>query len=397
MRIMACCFPLRSHLNTVFGVFSELARRGHELMVVAPEYERAPYCVSVIKQLGASAVSLATPADGSIASVVPNAASWAAMIRDPSIQLWRYEGSFGAMCKTAPRVREIVTDWRPDVIVADPGFYPAAAVAMAHGIPWTSVQTCLSISVPPDIPSNRLLGEDKVRPIREQLFASLGVSSPPAPYLQLLSPDLNIVWHKSTLLGEPRYEHVHLVGPTMTRPHDPDMVPLALDRVPADRRVVYITFGGMVNEDPDVYRRALAACDEIGAYPIVSCPNTVLAELGSAVQCHTTDQLAAIARADVVVGYVGAVTFMEAMYFGKPLVTLPLHSDHPLQSYVIDKVRLGRSIGYHSSPTELARALEMTLDPRGGDASRAAAISVSYREGNADVAAADLVEHSAAA
>ncbi len=390
MKVLATLFPLRSHFNMLFGLLSELRRRQHDVRVVCPEIQRSAYASSAIRQLGIEVVDLPTAADGTARAIVPSTSTWLDIIQNPERQLERYRDATESLVATTPRLRSVVDAIQPDVMLLDPALFPAVAVGVAANVPWVAVHSCLSACAPDGIDCPRRIGEQQVAPIRARAFEAYGVEVPRFRYMNVISPHLNLVWHKPSVVGNPGSE-LHLVGPTMTRPTDDGLIPVDSSFARTGTKLAYVAFGSMANEDVGAYRRVLTACARLGLDVLLSCPDWMAAELVGGRVSRTNDQRAALERAAVHIGYPGAVTFMEAMYYGVPIVSLPLLADHGIQAHFIQAAGVGRAVSYEASIDVLCGAISSTLGD-GAVARRAAEVSADYRQGDAVTAAADLVE-----
>jgi UDP:flavonoid glycosyltransferase YjiC (YdhE family) len=394
MRILAALFPLRAHFNTMYGLHAELRDRGHTVAVVCPELQGSPYCAGAIEQLGVRSFELPGQSDGTAAAVVPSATTWRDIVADPARQLDRYREAGKRLAAAAPRLHEIVRDFCPDVMTIDPMFFSAAAVASGLDIPYVAVHSCLGPIAPEGIRCPRSLADPVSTEIRAATFAEFGGQVPAFRYLTAISPHLNIVWHTPALVGAIacRREPIHLVGPSMVRPHDPAAVPIDPDWSPGGDKVAYVAFGSMANQDLDVYQRVLAACRSLGLRVLLSCPEWMVEQLRSDRVTCTTDQIAALELADVHVGYPGAATLMESMHGATPIVSLPRLADHAIQAHFIERAGVGRSIPYTASIDQIRDAVAAVLAPENGAAQRTRRVAQDYRRARPIDTAASLVE-----
>lgn len=114
--------------------------------------------------------------------------------------------------------------------------------------------------------------------------------------------------------------HYAFVGPS-----------LQTDAVPqknADRPLVYISMGTVINDRPDFYQKCIAALRELPVDVVISCGNAVdpqsLGELPENVQVFPhVDQVDLLARTSVFITHCGMNSVSESLYMATPTVLYP--------------------------------------------------------------------------
>ena len=230
---------------------------------------------------------------------------------------------FGRLDRDAalPSMRAAMDEWRPDVVLREPGELASYVAATERGVP--HVQTNIGLSVLDD----RLL--------------------------PLLTPTLEAIGCPSTgLLSAPRWTTVppsfELLADTATGAVTParDPRPDPADEDPADERslpdwwpgderpLVYVTFGSVaagIGLFPTFYSRVLAQLADVPARVLLTLGQAGdPADLGPVPpNVHVErwwPQRDVLARASVVVGHGGFGTTQAALEAGVPQVVLPLFS-----------------------------------------------------------------------
>ena len=386
VRVAACVLPRVSHFNTSYGLLAALRRRGHEVRVFSPVASQSPYVMSALRALGIDVVEL----EADWTPVPSSTADRASLSSSEEARRERYRDSMTSINACAPRLRSELAAWQADVVTTDPIFIAPVAAATALAIPYACIHTCLSIVAPAGIDCARARAEPIAEPIRRAVFEQLGVTPPAYRYLDAVSPHVNLVWHVRELVGETE-PRVRLAGPTMARPFPEALSPAIEDRLRAHRgKVAFVGFGSLANHDRDLYARTLAACAELGCLALVSCPDEIYRELSNPWTVQTTAQLAALARADVHLGGVGAVSLMESYFHGVPIVALPHAGEQEIQAHYIERTRTGIALPAHASVAELAAGVAAVLD--GPATPNARALGDAYRRAEDLDAAAREIE-----
>jgi zeaxanthin glucosyltransferase len=373
-RFLIVVLPLTSHLNAALAVGQALAAAGHELAWCGPESDLRPL-------LGEQARIFPTGKRyyrqfGS--GLEGEQALWTSYL----IPLNRF---------ILQPVEDAVTDYRPDVVVADQYAVAGALAAHRQGVRWATLCTGAMELTPP---SSELPGHQEW--VAQQLAGLWAKSGGPAdPNLDLrFSPHLVIALTSPALIGPvPLPPRCRLVGPALgRRPDAPEFDWRGWDE---DRRHVLITVGTLADHlARQFYPRmaaAMRALDDRVQALFVAPADAVPDPDGRFLTATRLPLLELLPRLDAVVCHGGMGTVTEALAFGVPLVLAPIRHDQPVLARQVAEAGAGVAVSFSSATvTELTTAVTAVLDqPRYRTAARRVADSFSAA-GGASAAAREL-------
>jgi MGT family glycosyltransferase len=313
------------------------------------------------------------------------------------------------------RLREIIGELEPDLIVEDNVVaFPALP---ASGRPWARIASCNPAelkdpAVPPPfsgLPSNDRSGwEDYWAAYREahrEMHAAFSEfcrerGAPPLP------PDEFI--HESTWLNmylypdEVDYARARPLGPTWhnlqasVRATDPAWeLPGKLRD--GERPLLYLSLGSLGSADVALMEKLVAELAEAPYRVVVSKgPQASEFELADNMEgAEFLPQTEILPKVDLVITHGGNNTVTESLYFGKPMVALPIFWDQHDNAQRLDETGVGARLDtYRHSGAELTGAIERLL----GDealAARLARTSQRLQQARGTGLAADLIERAA--
>ena len=311
-----------------------------------------------------------------------------------------------------PRLREILAELQPDVIVQDNvvGF-PALP---ASGIPWVRIVSCNPCElkdqrVPPvfsGYPTGDQSGWPEFRAEYERAqrdlwedFSEFAVEhgAPPLPELEFVheSPWLNLYLYPE----EADYARSTPLGPTWhrldscVRQTDEDWVePHGFSE--RGERLVYLSLGSLGSADVELMRGLI---DTLAAsrhrFVVSKGPQHDLLELADNMAgAEFLPQTTVLPQVDAVITHGGNNTVTESLHFGKPMVVLPLFWDQYDNAQRVHELGFGRRLPtYTHEPAELRDTLDALLED---DALqwRLSAVSARLRSQPGTVRAAALIE-----
>jgi MGT family glycosyltransferase len=314
------------------------------------------------------------------------------------------------------RLLEIIEELRPDIVVEDNVVsFPAL---LASGRPWARITSCNPTEikdpeVPPPFSGLPLADRGEwagywaaYREAHAELHAGFDSfcrerGAPPLP------PDDFI--HESAWLNlylyppEIDYPRARPLGPSWhnlqacVRGTDPGWElprPLAGGEGP----LIYLSLGSLGSADVDLMRSLVASLAGERCRVIVSKgPQADSFELAdNMVGAEFLPQTSILPQVDLVITHGGNNTVTESLYFGKPMVALPLFWDQYDNAQRLDETGLGiRLDTYGHTPAELTGAIDRLLADR-DLAGRLRRISESLRAARGTEHAADLIERTAA-
>jgi MGT family glycosyltransferase len=314
------------------------------------------------------------------------------------------------------RLTEILGELEPDLVVEDNVVtFPAL---FAGGRPWARIDSCNPLEIKdPDLPPvfSGLPGEDRsgwdefweaYRAAHAEMHADFDQfcherGAPPLPGDDFIhaSPTLNLYLYPQ----EVDYPRREPLGPTWhnlqasVRATDPDW------RLPEElaggaEPLVYLSLGSLGSADVELMRTLVAELAEAPYRFIVSkgpqadefelAPNMVGAEF--------LPQTSVLPLVDLVITHGGNNTVTESLFFGKPMVVLPIFWDQHDNAQRIDETGYGiRLDTYAHEPDELHGAIARLLDD-GELADRLAQTSRRLQAARGTELAADLIERASA-
>src|SRR4051812_48405731 len=298
--------------------FGHAARRaGHEVLVVAQRQHEAH-----VARTGLAHAPVDDPDPDEWRRRLPEVAQ----MNVEAANIMMVSDFFGRMDTTAalPRLRTLVADWRPDVIVRESWEYASTLVADLEGIPLVRVALGLS--------SLDAWSTELVAPILDALRADLGLPADPAGNRLRATPLL-------TMLPSALEED----APHVRRYRAADAVLTADERAPlpdwwAGSRapLVYLTLGSVAGSPhmpyfPALYRRAIDALASLPIRLLVTLgdgpdPEALGATPANVHVARWVPQDAVLPHAAAVVHHGGYGSTLRAPSHGVPSVVLPLFS-----------------------------------------------------------------------
>jgi MGT family glycosyltransferase len=307
------------------------------------------------------------------------------------------------------RLHEIFDDVRPDVIVEDNVCsFPALP---ASGLPWVRVMSCNPLELkdprlPPTFSGHPLADSDQWGEFRAEYAAQIGAmqrefsefcvarGAPPLPELEMIheSPWLNLMIYPAEL------DYPRSVAPAATwhnletsvRATDATWAPPASD----GRPLVYLSLGSLGSADVPLMRALVEALAQTPYRYIVSKgPQHAEYELADNMMGEEfLPQTSILPHVEAVITHGGNNTTTECMWFGKPMVVLPIFWDQHDNAQRVHETGFGvRVATYSFQAGELAAAVARAV----GEAplrARSAAAGHRLRARPGTVAAASLIE-----
>jgi MGT family glycosyltransferase len=307
------------------------------------------------------------------------------------------------------RLAEILGEVGPDAVVEDNvvGF----AAIPASGLPWVRIVSCNPLEVkdpelPPPFSGLPLLDSSSWDAFREEYARQVGElqasfsefcverGAAPLPALEFIheSPWLNLTIYPDELdypRSRPLGERWHNLQ-TSVRATDPPWAPSQ----PDDRKLVYLSLGSLGSADVPLMRRLVAELAETPhRYVVSKGPQHAEYELAeNMVGAEFLPQTSVLPHADAVITHGGNNTTTECMWFGKPMLVLPVFWDQHDNAQRVHEMGYGSRLPtYDFGDGELAAALDRVLADEPLQA-RCTSAGRRLRERPGTVLAADLIE-----
>ena len=256
------------------------------------------------------------------------------------------------------RLREILDEVRPDVIVEDNVVtFPAVVTADCA---WVRVASCNPLELPdPELPpafsgypTGDRSGWDEFREEYRRVHADLHADfdafarergCPPLPELEFIhrSSYLNLFLYPEAV----DYERSRPLGPMWERLGScvRKEGPGEFEVPKGDGALIYLSLGSLGSADVELMQRLVDLLADGGYRAIVSTgPQHERIELGDGqAGAELVPQPALLPRVDAVITHGGNNTVTECLHFGKPMVVLPLFWDQYDNAQRMDELGLG--------------------------------------------------------
>ena len=310
------------------------------------------------------------------------------------------------------RLREILDEVEPDVVIEDNVVaFPAIP---ASGRPWVRIVSCNPAElrdprVPPPFsgyPAGDPSGWDAYRQELRRTHAGLHAAfdafcqergAPPLPELEFIhaSPWLNLYLFP----GEADYERArpldatwHRLDSSVRATDEPWQLPEPL--ASGDGPLVYLSLGSLGAADVGLMQRLVDALAGTRYRVIVSKgpQHEAISLAANMVGEEFLPQPSILPLVDLVITHGGNNTVTESLYFGKPMVLLPLFWDQYDNAQRMHETGFGiRLDTYGHAPEELSIAIESLLGDRWLH-ERLDAVSSRLQAAPGTVTAADAIE-----
>ncbi len=260
----------------------------------------------------------------------------------------------------AARLRGVVEEFKPDVIVRDEVDFAAAVVAEAYRLPHAAVVV---------IAAGGFLEPELITEPLASLRSEYG----------LANDGLAMLHRYLTLVPVPQRfrDPADRLPPTAyhVQPAVTDGLDDAGTCVTAERPTIYFTLGTIFHQESgDLFQRALAGLSGLDADVVVTVGHEIdPAELGPQPANVTVERFLSakeiLPRSQLVVCHGGSGTVIGALAFGVPLILLPMGADQPLNAERCQALGVARVL-------DAATATEQAID----HAARVALTDSSYRD-----------------
>jgi MGT family glycosyltransferase len=310
------------------------------------------------------------------------------------------------------RLREIIDELQPDVIVEDNVVsFPALP---ASGRPWVRITSCNPAELKdPEVPptfsgypgaDGAQWGDywDEYRRAHAELHGSFDAfcverGAPPLADLEFIheSPHLNLYLYPEAI----DYPRAHPLAPTWhnlgasVRTTD-DAWTLPPELADGDGSLLYLSLGSLGSGDVELMQKLVDSLAHSRHRVIVSKgpQHDQIALADNMTGAEFLPQTSILPHVDLVITHGGNNTVTEALYFGKPMVVLPLFWDQYDNAQRIDECGLGvRLDTYAHEPGELLGAVDRLLSDR-ALRERLGTLSARLQAAPGTVRAADLIE-----
>ena len=285
-----------------------------------------------------------------------------------------------------PRLKEIINQYKPDVIIEDNVVcFPATVTA---GVPFVRIVSCNPLEImgdkiappfsglaendPESWKSYLKVYEETQRPMWEKF--NDWVISQGAPALDDLdfihtSKDLNLYVYPQELDytdKRPLGNNWHRIDSSVRSTDKSFDLPSEIANRPSDSKLIYLSLGSLGSADVDLMKRLIGILGKTKHKFIVS-KGPQAAEFELAANMYGAEflpQISIIPKVDLVITHGGNNTTTESVHFGKPMIVLPLFWDQYDNAQRVHEKGHGiRLATYHFKDEELTNAIEkLTTD-----------------------------------
>lgn len=183
------------------------------------------------------------------------------------------------------------------------------------------------------------------------------------------SPELNFTYTmKEFQLYEAEFDkkHFKFVGPPQDLKRSDDN---SLDLSYIGSPLIYISLGTLVNSSTSFFKKCIQAFEDQPFSVIVSIGHRVKKETlgdipGNIYIYPYVPQLAVLKKADLFITHGGMNSVNEAIYYGVPMVVIPMGNDQPTVAKQVDRLQLGKQLSKKKLRSQmlLDKAVEVLND-----------------------------------
>ena len=332
-------FPGEGHVNPTIALVEELVKKGEDVVY---------YCVEEYKNKIEKTGALFRPYENFVRNIDPMKRMTEKI--DP-LEMLLFMGR--SMDKIIEDVLNEISEEKYDYVIYDNNFAAGWIIADVLGIP--KISSCTTFAINEDIFSALIKsrGEmDKTSPryreieeISTKWKHKYGVILSDRQNLMSCPGDITIVF--TSKLYQPYAdkfdESFIFVGPSIAPRKDVETLPLK--SIPSNR-LIFISMGTVFNQQPELYTTCFKAFQESQATVVLSVgkqtdirqfkdipPNFIVR--------NYVPQLEILQQADVFITHGGMNSSSEGLYFGVPLVVIPVMGDQPIVANRIEELGAG--------------------------------------------------------
>jgi MGT family glycosyltransferase len=278
----------------------------------------------------------------------------------------------------ADDVADAVRALSPDFVLVDSSPVTASAVAGAHasGVPYGLSCPNLGMIAPRRLREARWAFDEIVREylLRYGVRWSAETHSARSPLMNL-APTIHELVGADAVLDD----GVTLVGLPGAWAVRGDEVPFSdWQRLDASKPLVYLSFGTIFYNHPELLRRIVVAASKLGLQVVASVGDIAEKLAGvsdDVILAKYLPQREMLRRASVFVTHGGYNSVAESIRAGTPMLVIPLAIDQPLSAHYVERAGFGCAIRPEEvTEGSVASALETLLDARRGFGDRIRAV-----------------------
>jgi len=174
------------------------------------------------------------------------------------------------------------------------------------------------------------------------------------------TPDLNLVYtirEFQPYVEDFESEHYKFIGSSIGKHRNTSNFQIMKNNQP----LVFISLGTVVNKAKSFYRKCIAAFINEDLTVIMSIGKTVnissLGKIPSNIFVYPfVPQLEVLEKADLFITHGGLNSVTEAIYFGVPMVVMPIMNDQPVNASRIEALNIGRKLNHKTVTSEILKS-----------------------------------------
>lgn len=332
-------FPGEGHINPTIPVVEELVKKGEKVVY---------YCVKEYKSKIEKTGAVFRPYENFLHHT--DTVKRMEEKIDP-LEMLLHMGR--SMDKIIEDVIEEINEEKYDYVIYDNNFAAGWIIADILDIP--KVSSCTTFAINEDVFSAimKSRGEmnkespryKEIEEISTKWRKKYGVILSNKQNLMTCSGDITIVFTSKQYQpnAEEFNESFIFVGPSIAPRQDIEATPLEHT---SDNKLIFISMGTVFNQQPELYAKCFEAFGE--------SQYTVILAVGRQVDIHQFNkipsnfivrnyvpQLEILQQADIFITHGGMNSSSEALYFGVPLVVIPVMGDQPIVAKQIEELGAG--------------------------------------------------------
>lgn len=345
--------PAYGHLNPMLGVASELINRGNKVTI----YNVAEF-KDKIESVGAQFKKLPLGTDTIDLRILHNAVN----IAELSLRATELLAD--------PLIKEIEEE-RPDCLVHDSLSLWGKIVGLYTKLPTVALVPSMAINLKVILSQTPFLMNDykyiASHPLRflnimrrfHNIYTKKGLIPPFTTDIFSNSEKLNIVFTSRHFqpLEKSFNESYKFVGPIIYDRQEKQLNAIT----ESDKPIIYVALGTIYNDKVETYRSIIQALKMIGCPSYISIGKHInISDLG-AIPSHIhiapyLPQLEMLKRASLFISHCGMNSVNESLYFGVPLLMLPIIQEQRINATRVEQ--LGAGIYHKKQPINIPQFIE---------------------------------------
>lgn len=335
MNILFVNANLYGHINPTLGLVKKLTERGNTV-----SYYCSEDFSEQVSKAGGKVIGFSNRLDLFLKEFKPSD-------RHPFFMLMEYLLLYDEVM--LPEILSLLKEKSYDLIICDSIFGGACFLKEITEIPVMCSHSSFALSHAP-VPQRMLVAGthpqlDYCYQVLDRLCKRYDIKKPTLEQVFTSKGELNIVYTTESFNGdigvkEPEYL---FAGPSLDRSQESEN----LDFLPMeDRLIIYISLGSLNTNFIDFYRTCISAFRDTNYFVFMSigkkCEVSKLGELPSNFYVRSfLPQLEILKHANIFITHAGFNSVNEALYFGVPMLALPLVNDQHMTAKRLAEMQLG--------------------------------------------------------